>query len=114
MPNTDLTNMLELFDKDFKAERGSWQQEALQDSGVRKQVRFSEPRKGLSAQMAINHEPGLSVSVLFLSRLKKSGTCSSPGKNSQGGSDLERTLEWHPDMIQEFWACEGDHSHTRF
>lgn len=41
MPNTDLTNILELFDKEFKAECGRWQREALQDSGVRKQVKVS-------------------------------------------------------------------------
>lgn len=40
-------------------------------SGARKQVMVSEPRKGLSAQIVINHKPGEMRITLLLSSLKK-------------------------------------------
>jgi len=42
--------------------------------GARKQVMVSEPRRGLSAPIAINQEPGLLITALSLNSLKKSGT----------------------------------------
>lgn len=38
-----------------------------------KQVIISEPRKGFSAQVAINHEPGHSINTVSSNSLKKSG-----------------------------------------
>ena len=75
------------------------------NSGAKKQVMVSKHRKALRAQIAIKHEPGLSVTTLFLSSLKKFGTCACRGKNSQDRSSLERTLEQHPNIIQELGAA---------
>ena len=63
-------------------------------SGARKQIMVSEPRKGLLALIVMNHELGQLITTLYLSSLKKSGTCAQLGKNLDS-SGLERILEWH-------------------
>lgn len=87
-------------------------------SGVGKLVILSEPKRGLSAHLAINHEPGGQVTVLFLKTLKRTGTHAPFAIPRKGlnesthdqaiafrAADPERTVGQNPAVLWEQWSC---------
>lgn len=94
--------------KNPQSQRGflDWQSARAVEPG--NSLWFSDPRKGLSAQIIINHKPSWLRIALLLGSLKKiRNLCLQLGKNSESSSGGERALEQCPDKAQEL----QEHAH---